>query len=226
MTSNIKPKNSIAIKICGITDSSQAKAIAEMGVNAIGIIGVKASPRFVPPIQRDFIFSQLKSQSRNLERVLVVADLEDNQFDDLFFKRDIHPTIIQLHGSESQERCLYLQKKYKQVKWWKAIRIKSKEDLANIKNYQKAVDAILIDTWSKISLGGTGKRIPLEWIEDMKINVPWWIAGGISEDWVPKILEKSTPNGIDASSKLEISPGLKDLKKVRLLIDRIRNWEK
>ena len=41
-------KKSTAIKICGITKTSQARTIAQFKINAIGVIGVKSSPRFVP----------------------------------------------------------------------------------------------------------------------------------------------------------------------------------
>ena len=47
MFSKSTSKNSTAIKICGITNTSQARKIAQLRVNAIGVIGVNNSPRFV-----------------------------------------------------------------------------------------------------------------------------------------------------------------------------------
>ena len=59
MTSKTAAPTSIAVKICGVTESNQAKAIAAIGVDAIGVIGVKGSPRFVEESQRQEIFTQL-----------------------------------------------------------------------------------------------------------------------------------------------------------------------
>jgi phosphoribosylanthranilate isomerase len=48
---------------------------------------------------------------------------------------------------------------------------------------------------------------------------PWWLAGGISAEWIPDLLAQVQPFGLDASSRLEDSPGVKDLSKVKALID-------
>ena len=53
-------KKSTAIKICGITNTSQARAIAQLGINAIGVIGVKNSPRFVPEEECIKIFTEIE----------------------------------------------------------------------------------------------------------------------------------------------------------------------
>ena len=225
MTNKINSKKEIAIKICGITQLSQAKAIAAMGANAIGLIGVEASPRFIKHTQREIIFSELKKISQDIERVLVVANLNDSDFD-LALKENGCPTIVQLHGNESRERCDYLRTKYKHISWWKALRIKEKEDLSLIHHYKNNVDALLIDAWSPNRLGGTGSRVPLNLLNQVRIDLPWWVAGGISEEWIPQLLKEINPYGIDASSRLEVSPGIKDLKKVRSMIEKVRTLNK
>ena len=221
MTFKIKTKHKIAIKICGLTQANQAKEIAEMKVNAIGVIGVSSSKRFVSPNTREKIFATLKPYEKNIERVLVVSDQSDYEFD-LALQNEFGPTVFQLHGNESQERCAYLRKKYKNVKLWKALRIKEKKDLSLINNYENIVDALLIDAWSSKSLGGTGTRIPLTWLNEIETKSQLWIAGGISQEWIPKILKNTIPYGIDASSRLEKSPGIKDMQKVTSLIRKIR----
>ena len=60
MALNAGSKTPTAIKICGITKTSQAQAIANLGVNAIGVIGVRSSPRYVSSYQRRKIFSSLE----------------------------------------------------------------------------------------------------------------------------------------------------------------------
>ena len=67
-------KKSTAIKICGITKTSQARSIAQLRVNAIGVIGVKTSPRFVPEQECIKIFNEVEKVSSNIEKVFVIAN--------------------------------------------------------------------------------------------------------------------------------------------------------
>ncbi len=67
-------KRSTAIKICGLTKTSQARSIAEFKINAIGVIGVKNSPRFVPEEECIKIFNEVEKVSSSIEKVLVIAN--------------------------------------------------------------------------------------------------------------------------------------------------------
>ena len=98
-------------------------------------------------------------------------------------------------------------------------------DLERAKIFQDHIDALLIDAWDPNALGGTGKRLPLKWIQRAKFKRPYWIAGGICAEWMPELFAQLTPFGVDASSKLELSPGIKDLRKVEKLIESIKKYE-
>ena len=80
------------------------------------------------------------------------------------------------------------------------------------------VDAILLDSWNKETYGGSGKKINSIYLRNLKFSKPWWLAGGISIEWIDEILAEIKPDGIDISSSVEISPGLKDIKKTADLI--------
>ena len=216
-------QSQIKLKICGITQARQAIHIASLGAHAIGIIGVSKSPRYLPQKSRDKIFKVLKDSYPRTERVLVVADINDFDLDESL-KSDAAPTIIQLHGEESVKRCKALRAMHPQVKFWKALRIRSENDLISAGKYQEIVDALLIDAWDENLLGGTGHRVSLNLLKEKEFKIPWWIAGGISADWIPELLSVITPYGIDASSKLEISPGVKDLEQVEHLIQAIKEY--
>ena len=211
--------SSIKLKICGITQTDQALQIASLGATAIGVIGVKSSPRFISSTNRSSIFKSLANYFPSTERVLVVADMNDSDLEKAI-SQEGSPSVIQLHGNESKERCERIRKRYPNIKLWKALRIRTKEDLSLSSQYENVIDSLLLDAWSKHQLGGTGNKIPIEWLRNNKFKVPWWIAGGISAKSIPEIIHLN-PFGIDASSKLEKSIGLKDINKVEELIKSI-----
>ena len=214
-------KKSTAIKICGITKTSQARSIAQLRVNAIGIIGVKNSPRFVPEEECIKIFNEIEKVSLSIEKVFVIAN-EKLETIKSIINRSIKPSVIQLHGNESVDYCNELKKEFPKIKLWKAFRLKSINDLINVSKYEDNIDAILLDAWDEKSLGGTGNRIPIELLINKTFKTPWILAGGISAEIIPEIFSKLRPDGIDASSLLEISPGIKDLDKVKSLVQVIR----
>ena len=209
------------VKICGITSIEQALKVAELGTNAIGIISVDESPRYVSPEKKKEIFKTLKNLYPKIDRVSVV---KNSPFDSIIksFLGETSETIIQLHGDEDIDYCQKLKQRIPNVGLWKAFRIKNKEDLEKIKPYENFIDAILLDSWNKETYGGSGIRIEQNYLEDISFSKPWWIAGGVSSDWIDDILEKIKPNGIDISSSVEISPGIKDLEKTKQIISEIR----
>lgn len=214
-------KKSTAIKICGITKTSQARSIAELKINAIGVIGVKNSPRFVPEEECMKIFNEVEKVSSSIEKVLVIANAKLEEVK-CINNRSTPPSVIQLHGNESVDYCRELKNEFPTIKLWKAFRLKTINDLEKTIQYEKNIDAILIDAWDDKSLGGTGNRVPIELLLNKTFKAPWILAGGISAEIIPEIFSKLRPDGIDASSRLEISPGIKDIKKVASLVREIR----
>ena len=214
-------KKSTAIKICGITKTSQAREIAKLKINAIGVIGVKNSPRFVPDEECMKIFNEVEKVSSNIEKVFVIANekLENLKY---INKKSNPPSIIQLHGNESVDYCCRLKNLLPTIKLWKSFRLKSINDFKKISKYEKDIDAILIDAWDTKYIGGTGKRVPIELLINKTFKTPWILAGGMSAELIPEVFSKISPDGIDASSRLEISPGIKDIKKVESLVSEIR----
>ena len=215
-------KRSTAIKICGITTTSQARSIAQFKINAIGVIGVKTSPRFVPEKEAIKIFNEVEKVSSEIEKVLVIANEKFETIKNIY-NNSTSPSVIQLHGDESVDYCRELKNEFPTIKLWKAFRLKSTNDLKNISEYENIIDAILFDAWDDKSLGGTGNRVPIDLLYNKSFKTPWILAGGISAEIIPEIFTKLKPDGIDASSRLEISPGIKDLKKVESLVKEIRD---
>ena len=211
------PKTNTLVKICGITSKEQAVQIAELGTDAIGIISVKESPRYISAERKKEIFNTLKSSFPEIRRVSVVKNCPIDSIIKNFLG---HPseTIIQLHGDEDINYCKKIRKEIPNIGIWKAFRIKTKKDLERIKPYENFVDAILLDSWNEETYGGSGQRINSDYLENINFSKPWWLAGGISIEWVDEIQKSIRPQGFDISSSIEISPGVKDLTKTGKII--------
>ena len=209
------------LKICGLRQPDQAAAIAGMGVAAIGVIAVASSPRFVPPERRAELFLAAKTARPSCLGVLVVADPQAADLDWLGGGQG--HDILQLHGQESAERCQELRQSLG-VKVWKALRLRDRTDLNRAALYAPHVDGLLLDAWAADQLGGTGQRLPLEWLQGFKPEVPWWLAGGIASQALPEILSRVRPDGLDVSSAVEKSPGDKDLEGVAKLVRAVNHY--
>jgi phosphoribosylanthranilate isomerase len=209
------------LKICGLRQPDQAAAIAGMGVAAIGVIAVASSPRFVPPERRAELFLAAKTARQSCLGVLVVADPQTADLDWLGGGQG--HDILQLHGQESAERCQELRQSLG-VKVWKALRLRDRTDLNRAALYAPHVDGLLLDAWAADQLGGTGQRLPLEWLQGFKPEVPWWLAGGIASQALPEILSQVQPDGLDVSSAVEKSPGDKDLEGVAKLVRAVNHY--
>ena len=213
-------KTKTLVKICGLTSIEQALKVAELGVNAIGIISVEESPRYISPKKRKEIFKTIKDLYPKIDRVSV---FKNSPIDSIInnFLGEPSESIIQIHGDEDIDYCQKLKQKVPDLAIWKAFRIKSKEDLDKIKIYENFVDAILLDSWNENTYGGSGKRIEQTYLENLNFRKPWWLAGGVSKDWIGEITTRIKPNGIDISSSIETSPGIKDIEKTRQIINEI-----
>ncbi len=216
------PKTNTLVKICGLTSEEQALQVAKLGAHAIGIISVEESQRFVSAKIKKKIFKTLESFYPKIHRVSVVQNCPI----DLIVKNFLgnpSETIIQLHGDEDIDYCKQIREKIPNIGLWKAFRIKTEKDLDKIQPFENFVDAILLDSWNEKTYGGSGKKIKSNYLKNLEFSKPWWLAGGISINWIDEILNEIKPDGIDVSSSIEISPGLKDLKKTREIINFLKN---
>ena len=207
------------VKICGITSVDQALKIAELGVDAIGVISVKESPRYVSPKKKKDIFSNLEKNFPSIKRVSVVKNIPLELISSNSFAFE---NVIQLHGDEDLSYCKSLRMKLPRIEIWKAFRIKNKKDIQEIELFSNFIDTVLLDSWNEKSYGGSGIRIQSKYLEGLKFSKPWLLAGGISADWIKQILHKIKPDGIDVSSSIEISPGVKDLNETKKLLNLIK----
>ncbi len=192
------------IKVCGITDENQAKEIANYGATHIGVV-------YFPHSKRHVNFEKIKSIKKvipqNTKLTVVVVNPKKEEIHKLFEVAD----VIQFHGDEDIEFL----KSFPKEKIIKAFRLKDGKSIEKIKPFLDEGFQILIDAYSNKEYGGTGKQIEEKIIEKVKVLTDNFIlSGGLSENNVYDLIKKYKPFGVDASSKLEVRPGIKDLDKV------------
>ena len=141
------------LKICGLRSAEQAAAVARLGVDAIGVIGVPGSPRFLDAEHRPALFGAMRAAAPGCRGVLVVADPLEQQWAQLELGQG--HAVVQLHGSETPQLCGQLRSRLG-CEIWKALRIRRPEDLQRAVDYALVVDALLLDAWVPDQLGGTG----------------------------------------------------------------------
>nr|WP_259735851.1 phosphoribosylanthranilate isomerase [Synechococcus sp. CS-1329] len=207
------------LKICGLRQPAQARAVAQMGVDALGVIAVPSSPRWLAPEQRLELFQAMSAGGRRCRGVLVLADPGDE------LGAQLEPSqghqVLQLHGRESPGRCRELAERTG-CAIWKALRIRSPDDLERAADYGDVVEALLLDAWVPDQLGGSGRQIPGAWLQGFRPRLPWWLAGGVGPSNAAELVAAFHPDGLDVSSSVERAPGEKDLDLVRALVTVVR----
>jgi len=201
------------IKVCGITTEAQALEIAKMKPTHIGVIHFEKSPRHIDIYHIKKIKNLLKNYPVKL--VAVVVNPKKSLIEELLNIVD----IVQLHGDEN----LDFVKQFNKEKVIKAIRVKDEKSLKEIEKFSKKGYLVLIDAFKKGEYGGTGKQIDKNLVKEvLNITDKFILSGGLSDENVYKLIKEFQPFGVDASSKLEIKPGIKDLKKVKKYIEEAK----
>lgn len=188
---------SFRIKVCGVTSEEVARVALDAGADHLGLV-LCPSPRRVT----------LERASRLVRAVPaswvgVFADAPLEQMARV--ARELGLAAVQLHGRESPEQCLAVRERTG-VPVWKAIPADGGREGA----YEAAVDALLLDPGP----GGSGRT--LDWdvvgarFPRSRRVVPLLLAGGLSPENVARAIREAEPDGVDASSRLELAPGLKD----------------
>ncbi len=205
----------IKIKICGIKDTTILDCCYKNIVNFYGLIFYKKSPRNLSVEQA----LKLINYKKNLKTmpVGVFYNHNINYVSEIIKKLNLK--YIQLHGNENNIYISKLKNKF-DLKIIKAIGIREKNDLEKIKMYFNA-DFYLFDYKPDNNdlPGGNAKSFDWSLLRNKDIDKPWFISGGINIDNVSEILKKLIPYGIDISSGVEASPGIKSTKKINDLLE-------
>lgn len=205
------------VKICGITRPEQGRAIALSGATALGFICVPSSPRYVNAAQIRAVVTQLPE---NIDLIGVFANSTSLEIAQIV--ADSGLTGVQLHGDESPDFCYQVRQILPNVEIIKALRIRSLSDFDTAATYTTKVNTLLLDAYHPQQLGGTGKTLDWNMLEEFSPSCPWFLAGGLTPDNIVEALNRVKPSGIDLSSGVERTPGDKDLDKVGQLFAQLR----
>ena len=189
------------IKICGITREKDRDAAINSGASALGFIAYAKSPRYVSPGK---VKELLDGVDNCVDRVAVFVN---ESVDEIKKYIDAGINIVQLHGAESADIAIQVSK-YAEV--WKAMALRSNDDLDKYRHYP--AQKYLVDAYCEKEYGGTGKQADWELaaLAVEEFEVPVLLAGGLTIDNVQDAIVTVQPFGLDLSSGVEISPGIKD----------------
>lgn len=188
------------VKICGITTYEDAMMAIEAGADALGFVFYAPSPRYITPADAHAIIKKLPPF---VEKVGLFVNEDAATINRQ--SRESGITLAQIHFEASQTLLDALELPYVQV-----TRAAKEDDINTLKDHYRLVDAYCE------AYGGMGKRLNLEWFKG-KDNSHIILAGGLSAENVHETIPYGF-YGVDVSSSVEASKGVKDPAKVKAFV--------
>lgn len=190
----------VKVKICGITNLEDASLAVELGADALGFI-FASSPRQITPQKARAIICGIPPFVKTVGVFVNEAPATIREV-----VQHCGLDLVQLHGDESPALCEELM-----PCTIKAIRIEDESSLQKSQPYQGKVRALLLDTYSKERVGGTGKTF--DWklaIKIKKMGTPIILSGGLGPSNIDLAIHTVRPYAIDVNSGVEEYPGKKN----------------
>ena len=206
------------IKICGVKNKETLICCEKNNINFFGMIFYPKSPRNISI--ENAISLQKISENLNINGVGVFVNKNIKELIQIIKLTRLK--YVQLHGLEDE---MYI-KTVKEigVKIIKSISISNQNDLKKIENLM-SVDYFLFD-YKPIKgelPGGNAKSFDWNILQNLKINKPWFLSGGINSKNIQQILQDINPSGIDLSSGVEKELGIKDNHIINNFIGNLKN---
>jgi phosphoribosylanthranilate isomerase len=198
---------SVIIKICGMTNASDALAAVDAGADALGFMFSDQSPRQVSLRAAAEIIRQLPPF---VVKVGVFVNAPADRVVRAIGECTLN--LLQFHGEEPPEYCGQFG-----LMNMKAFRIRDADSLKILPAYP--TDAWLLDAYAPDRPGGTGATFNWDLaVEAQKFGRPIFLAGGLTPENVGEAVRKVRPYAVDVSSGVETAPGRKDPDKMRRFI--------
>jgi phosphoribosylanthranilate isomerase len=205
--------NSPKVKICGISNIEILKTLIGLDLDFIGFIFYSKSPRYV---DTKFLQSIEDIDFKDSRPVCVYVNADENYIYET--SSYFNNPILQFHGDEENNFCESFGLDY-----WKAIRVKDKEDLETISLYNSA-QAILLENHKEGSYGGTGESFNWTILKDIENDDQNFVlSGGINSQNVDNAL-KTNSWCLDLNSGVESQEGIKNIELVKDILKTIETY--
>lgn len=206
------------IKVCGMTDASNIRQVAETGVDWIGMIFWQPSSRCChdPGVAQTI--------PEGIQRVGVFVDEEVETI--VRRTEECGLNRVQLHGRETATSIRQLRQRLPQgVEIIKAISILTLDDLALAKAYEPLADYLLFDTKCE-TVGGSGRQFDWSILNHYQGQRPFLLSGGIGPDDARRLAAFSHPQlaGYDLNSRFETAPGIKNVEALQRFLAEQKEW--
>jgi phosphoribosylanthranilate isomerase len=199
------------IKVCGMRELAEVAGVVAAGVDAIGLIFVEQSPRYIDPERAREIVASLPPF---VDAVGVFVDQEAAAVNEIV--RYCGLTMVQLHGAESPAYCAEIA-----CRVMKVFRVRESLTAEDLASYADEVSAFLFDTFQEKVAGGTGQTFAWSLLEKLASPRPVVLAGGLTPENVGEAVRQARPFAVDLNSGVEFAPGRKDLAKVRAAVAQV-----
>ena len=195
------------VKICGIKDTAALEAARQAGADMVGFVFFPPSPRAVTANEAGML---ARSYRNGPKRVGLFVDPDDAMLAATL--AEVPLDILQLQGHETPARAGEIRARFgKPV--MKALGIASKADLAHLPEYADQVDYFLLDARpppGSALPGGNAQAFDWALMKGEKPPRPWLLAGGLTPANVVQAITTSGAPGVDVSSGVERTRGVKD----------------
>jgi len=209
----MKESNNTAlrIKLCGMTRCQDAALASQLGADAIGLIFYDKSARNVGLSQAQEIVQAIGPLCSS---VAVVVNPGADELEQILDHVPI--SLIQFHGDESPEFCAQFNRPY-----IKAVRMREGTDLRGLRQKYSSARALLLDSFDKNLVGGTGH--PFDWaMLDTDLQTTpgpeMMLAGGLSPENIGQAIADTGIRNLDVNSGIESEPGIKNHDKMRAVM--------
>lgn len=220
------PRDRPAVKICGLTRQADVLAAAAAGAWAVGFV-LAASPRRVTIERAADLVGRLRERYPRGTGPLTVGVFVDEAPEAVAAAvRVADFDVVQLHGAESPYQVSRIAEAVPQAAVIKAISIEhgtaaAASITARVRSLAAVADAVLLDTRVRDRVGGTGVSFRWPLARAATGLLPVLVAGGIGPQNAVRALAESQAWGIDASSALELKPGIKDAQAIARLMQAV-----
>ena len=210
---------SLAVKICGLSTRETLEVALDAGADMVGFVFFEASPRHVSLGTARDLGRQVKGRAL---KVALTVDADDATLENCI--EALQPGLLQLHGDESVARMRDIRQKFG-LPVMKALPVATADDLAGLPGYAAVADRILFDARApKDATRPGGLGAPFDWhlLENLDLNLPYMVSGGLHADNVAEALRVTRAGGVDVSSGVESASGVKDPEMIKAFIRAAR----